>query len=109
VFLVWRGAMAPPVETGIGALPEGTSRAVIEQLDRVLRTGAADDELVWMLAWYHAAGGHVFELFGATPRVAAFAAGAPEDAWRRATITAESMRRRGQLGYYWSVLAAGAP
>jgi hypothetical protein len=109
VFLVWRGAMAPPVETGIGALPEGTSRAVIDQLDRVLRTGAADGELAWMLAWYYAAGEHVFDLFGATPRVAAFAAGTPRDAWRRAAITADSMRRRGQLGSYWGALAAGAP
>jgi hypothetical protein len=109
VFLVWRGAMAPPVETGIGPLPDGTSRAVIEQLDRVLRGSAADDELAWMLAWYHAEGGHVFELFGATPRVAAVAEGVPRDTWRRAAIGVESMRRRGQLGYYWATLSAGAP
>lgn len=61
-----------------------------------------------MLAWYYAAGGHVFELFGATPRVPAFAKGVTPDAWRRAAITADSMRRRGQLGIYWSTLAAGA-
>jgi hypothetical protein len=109
VFLVWRGAMAPPVETGIGALPDGTTRAVVEQLDRLLRAGKGDDELAWMLAWYHAKGGDVFELFGATPRVAAFAATSPPDAWRRAGITADSMRRRGQLGMYWTALAAGAP
>lgn len=110
VFLVWRGAMAPPVETGIGALPDGTSRAVIEQLDRLLRRGAEeDDELAWMLAWYYGDGAYVFELFGATPRLTAFAERKPRDAWRRAGITAESMRRRGQLGLYWSALAAGTP
>jgi hypothetical protein len=109
VFLVWRGAMAPPMETGIGPLPDGTSRATVEQLDHLLRRGAGDEELAWMLAWYHAEGGHVFELFGATRRVVAFAQGSPPDAWRRAGITADSMRRRGQLGLYWSTLAAGAP
>jgi hypothetical protein len=62
-----------------------------------------------MLAWYHGEGGHVFELFGGTPRLAAFAEAEPHDAWRRAAITAESMRRRGQLGHYWSTLAAGTP
>jgi hypothetical protein len=109
VFLVWRSAMAPPVETGIGSLPDGTSRAVIEQLDTLLRRGDDDDELAWMLAWYHGEGGHVLELFGATPRVTAFAAGTPRDAWRRAKITTASMQRRGQLGLYWSALAVGAP
>ena len=109
VFLVWRGAMAPPVETGIGTLPDGTSRAVIDQLDRVLRGGAGDDELAWMLAWYHGEGGHVFELYGATPRVVAFAERVAPEAWRRAPITAVSMARRGQLGSYWSTLASGAP
>jgi hypothetical protein len=109
VFLVWRGAMAPPVETGIGPLPDGTSRATVDRVDRLVGRSGGDEELAWMLAWYHAEGGHVFELFGGTPRLAAFAEAQPRDAWRRAAITAESMRRRGQLGRYWSTLAAGTP
>lgn len=108
VFLVWRGAMAPPMETGIGPLPDGTSRGAMEQLDHLLRHGAADDELAWMLAWYYGKGSHVFELFGATGRVVALAEGSPPDAWRRIEIVTDSMRRRGQLGVYWSSLAAGA-
>lgn len=108
VFLVWRGAMAPPMETGIGSLPDGTSRATLEQLDHLLRDGMVDDELAWMLAWYHAEGRHVFELFGATRRVLALAESCAPDAWRRGGITADGMRRRGQLGVYWSALAAGA-
>lgn len=107
VLLVWRGAMAPPIETGIAALPEGTSRTVVGELDARIRRGASDDELAWMLAWYHAQGGHVFELFGATPRLAEFAEQTPHDAWRSAGITPASMGRRGQLGHYWTSLAAG--
>lgn len=109
VFLVWRSAMAAPVETGIGPLPDRTSREVIEQLDRLLRRGDADAELGWMLPWYHAEGGHVLELLGGTPRVLAYAESGAREEWRRAGITAESMRRRGQLGAYWTALAAGAP
>jgi len=62
-----------------------------------------------MLAWYHGEGAHVFDLFGGTPQVAAFARQHEPDAWRGASITAESMHRRGQLGHYWRALAAGTP
>jgi hypothetical protein len=109
VFLVWRGAMAPPSDTGIAALPDGTSRVVIEELDVRVRRGATDDELAWMLAWYHGEGAHVFELFGATPTLLAFAGDRPHEAWRSARFTAATMERRGQLGRYWMDLAAGTP
>jgi hypothetical protein len=109
VFLVWRGAMAPPSTTGIAALPDGTSRAVIEDLDARVRRGDADAELGWMLAWYMAEGRFVFELYGGTPRLFRFADAPAADAWRSAGITAASMAQRGQLGRYWTTLAAGAP
>jgi hypothetical protein len=107
VFLVWRGAMAPPAETGIATLPDGTSRTVIEELDIRVRRGAADDELAWMLAWYLGEGPHVFELFGGTPRLFRFAEREPPGAWRSAHISSASMARRGQLGRYWTALVAG--
>jgi hypothetical protein len=109
VFLVWRGAMAPPSTTGIAALPDGTSRAVIEDLDARVRRGDADAELGWMLAWYMAEGRFVFELYGGTPRLFRFADAPAADAWRSAGITAASMAQRGQLGRYWTTLAVGAP
>lgn len=109
LFLVWRGAMAPPSDTGIAALPDGTSRTVIEKLDDQVRRGATDDELAWMLAWYHGEGAHVLELFGATPVLLAFAEAWPREAWRSARITPDKMERRGQLGRYWMDLAAGTP
>jgi hypothetical protein len=109
VFLVWRGAMAPPARTGIAALPDGTSRTVIEELDARIRRGVADDELAWMLAWYHGEGAYVFDLFGGTQRLVDFANRAPRDAWRSAGITPATMAHRGQMGWYWTTLAAGAP
>jgi hypothetical protein len=109
VFLVWRSAMAPPSATGISALPDGTSRAVIEDLDARIRRGETDAELAWMLAWYVDEGRFVFELYGGTPPLFRFADALPPDAWRAAEVTPASMAQRGQLGRYWTALAAGAP
>jgi hypothetical protein len=106
VFLVWRGAMAPPSTTGIAALPDGTARAVIEDLDARVRRGETDAELAWMLAWYATDGRFVFELYGGTPRLLAFADSIAPDAWRMAGITPAAMAQRGQLGRYWTELAA---
>ena len=107
-FLVWRGAMALPSESGIADLPDGTSRAVVAELDARVRRGAADEELRWMLAWYCVDGRHVFELYGGTPRLLAFADAVAGDAWRAAGITPARMAGRGQLGMYWTALSAGA-
>ena len=108
VFLVWRGAMAPPATTGIAALPDGTSRAVIRELDARVRRGETDDELAWMLAWYLRDGRFVFELYGGTPALFGYAERLAADTWRSAGITSASMTQRGQLGRYWTMLAAGA-
>ncbi len=105
VFLVWRAAMAPSAETGIASLPEATSRAVISQLDAEVRRGAVDAELGWMLAWYVSGGRFVFELYGATAALLDFADATPSDMWRSRPITPDTMRRRGQMGYYWTMLA----
>ena len=109
VFLVWRGAMALPSESGIADLPDGTSRAVIAELDARVRRAESDEELRWMLAWYCVEGSHVFELYGGTRTLFAFADAAAPDGWRAAGITPAWMAGRGQLGMYWTALAAGAP
>ena len=105
VFLFWRAAMAPSAETGIASLPDAASRVVIEQVDARIRAAAADEELAWMLAWYVSGGRFVFELYGATTRFFAFADSTPPDAWRSHSITANTMRERGQMGHYWTALA----
>ena len=108
VFLVWRAAMASPADSGIAPLPDGTVRVVIDELDAWARRDAADGELAWMLGHYHALGPTVIELYGASPRLIALAESAGPDAWRTAGLTAAAMARRGQMGRYWSTLAAGA-
>jgi hypothetical protein len=108
-FLVWRGAMASPADTGIPPLPDGTTRVVIDELDAWARRGVADDELIWMLAWYHALGPSVLELYGASPRLLRLAESVDAERWREVGITTAAMVRRGQMGRYWSALATGAP
>jgi hypothetical protein len=105
VFLVWRAAMAPPAESGIASLPEVASRLVVSQLDAHVRRGVADEELAWMLSWYVAGGRFVFELYGATAALLDFADATPFDMWRSRPITPDTMRQRGQMGYYWTTLA----
>ncbi|HKP16667.1 MAG TPA: hypothetical protein VJT85_11390 [Gemmatimonadaceae bacterium] len=105
-FLVWRGAMAPPADSGIASLPDGTIRLVMDELDAWARRGATDPELRWMLGHYHALGPSVLELYGASAALISLAASAGPDAWRAAAITPASMAGRGQLGRYWTELAA---
>ncbi|MEP6989304.1 MAG: hypothetical protein ABJA80_00120 [bacterium] len=107
-FLVWRGAVELPALTGIAPLPDGTVRAVIDALDARHRRGQADAEQAWMLAWYHAQSPDLLELYGATPRLLELAGSAKADAWRDAGLTAAHMVLRGQMGRYWTELAAGA-
>ena len=104
-FLVWRGAMAPPAESGIASLPDGTIRVVIDELDAWARRGATDAELRWMLGHYHAVGPSVLELYGASASLIRVAADTGGDAWRSAGIVPASMAGRGQLGRYWTALA----
>jgi hypothetical protein len=104
-FLVWRGAMATPADSGIASLPEGTIRLVIDELDAWARRGGADTELRWMLGHYHAVGPSVLDLYGASVPLIRLAADVGGDAWRAAGITRASMAGRGQLGHYWTALA----
>ena len=105
-FLVWRGAMAPPADSGIASLPDGTIRLVMDELDAWARRGATDAELRWMLGHYHALGPSVLELYGASASLIRLAADVGGNAWLAAEITPASMAGRGQLGRYWTDLAA---
>lgn len=104
LFLVWRGAMELPVHTGIAPLPDGTVRAVIEKLDERVRHEQGDDELAWMLAWYHAQSPFLLELYGATPALMRFAHTRDADAWREENLSRQAMAMRGQMGRYWIAL-----
>jgi hypothetical protein len=68
----------------------------------------ADDELGWMLAWYHSQSPDLLELYGASGELMRFVESVPADAWRRAGITAQGMAGRGQMGLYWAEKSSGA-
>jgi hypothetical protein len=107
IFLVWRGSMFPPAETGIAPLPDGTVRTVIETL-AVRARDTADDELGWMLAWYHSKSPDLLELYGASRELVRFAEAVPPDAWRTADISGAEWSARGQMGRYWLAKKNGA-
>jgi hypothetical protein len=107
VFLVWAGALFPPMQTGIAPLPDGTVRSVFDALCSRVRD-FPDEELMWMLAWYHARSPDLFDLYGATRDLMdRLDASSPED-WRDAGVTAQGMAGRGQMGRYWAEKANGA-
>ncbi|MDB4882123.1 MAG: hypothetical protein JWL95_889 [Gemmatimonadetes bacterium] len=108
-FLVWRSAMVLPADSGIPPLPEGTVRIVIDELDARARREPVDEELSWMLAWYHALAPFLLELYGASPRLVQLASSGGAESWREARFTPAAMKGRGQLGRYWSALATSAP
>ncbi|CAN5885007.1 hypothetical protein BH11GEM1_BH11GEM1_36940 [soil metagenome] len=109
IFLVWRGAVGLPAASAIAPLPDGTVRAVVQALDVRVRRNEADDEQLWMLAWYHAESPDLLGLYGATQELVSAAERCDPDAWRYGGITRASMSLRGQMGRYWYELTAGAP
>ena len=57
-----------------------------------------------MLAWYHAHGAHLFDLYVADPIVERTAHDVGAEQWRVVGPNPESMRDRGQLGDYWRAM-----
>jgi hypothetical protein len=105
-FLVWRGAMAPPADSGIASLPDGTIRLVMDELGRVGparsdRPRVALDARPLPCSW----------TFGARALWSERIADSSRRRRRRrrlarGEITPGSMAGRGQLGRYWTDLAA---
>ncbi len=108
VFLVWYSAIMPPQDTGIPPLPDGTVRSVFDALDAAVRAGLYDAELAWMLAWYHSQSPDLFAVYGASDDLMSFIAATPASDWKGATIVADVMALRGQMGNYWVRKANGA-
>lgn len=104
VFLAWCGLSEPPVQSGIAELPETSIRNVLLELDRAIRNGTADEELRWMLAWYHASFGYVFEHFGPVRSLDSFIAGVAADAALSHRDDRRRFAGRGQLGIYWATV-----
>ena len=104
VFIAWYGFTEPPVQSGIAELPESAIRATMEELDRAIRSGRADEELRWMLAWYHASFGYVFEHFGPLRSLDRLLEETPADEALSHREERPGFAGRGQLGVYWSAV-----
>jgi hypothetical protein len=104
VFLVWYSAVEPPMLSGISELPESAVRAALEELERACREAAIDDEMRWMLAWYHSVGDLALLRTPGLPSVEALVAEEDPLAWEDAETGDGRMKERGLLGRYWSSL-----
>ena len=103
-FIAWYGFTEPPVQSGIAELPESAIRACLEELDRSIRSERADEELRWMLAWYHASFGYVFEHFGPVRSLDGFIASIPANEALSHRDERDRFAGRGQLGVYWTAV-----
>ena len=107
-FLAWWSAVAPPAQSAILDLPEALVRDVVHALERRLQRGAGDDELRWMLAWYHGCAPLPFDVYGSGgDAIAGFVAGHAMDGWRTRALAPAAFMNRGQMGRYWRELLDG--
>ena len=80
-------------------------RGTLEALDRACREGVIDDEMRFMLGWYHRIGDFALLRTPGLPAVEAVARSGDPHAWEEASLGDGRMADRGLLGRYWSSLA----
>ncbi|HEX4684759.1 MAG TPA: hypothetical protein VH277_18720 [Gemmatimonadaceae bacterium] len=102
VFLAWRSFSALPVETGLAELPETEVRELMEVLETAIKTGAVDEELRLMLAWYRDVFGYVFDHFGPVRSLDPFIMEVSATDVRGRGPLVIRRADRGQLGLYWT-------
>lgn len=105
VFLVWYSAVEPPMLSGISELPETGVRATLDALEAACREDRIDDEMRWMLAWYHNVADFALLRVPGLRAVEDTIARADPFAWRSAARAGDAMQDRGLLGRYWMSLA----
>ena len=107
VFLTWYEGAEPAPLSGLAELPELAVRRTLELLEARCRRHEIDQELVWMLQWYHVVAEHsLLRLPGLRSLEAQLRVLDPE-AWHSARRP-DTLRGRGAMGRYWSSLRRAA-
>ena len=106
VFLAWWSSNAPPVETGLAELPESEVRELMAVLEHAIHTGAVDEELRLMLAWYRETFGYPFDHYGPVRPLDEFIGDLSSNDVRERGAAGIRRHDRGQLGRYWSQVLA---
>jgi hypothetical protein len=101
VFVAWLAFTAPSVFTGIAELPELQVRELMHTLNSAIVDGRVDDELRWMLVFYNAEFGYVFEHFGPVRALDELIAGRSLDDVYANRGDKARFEGRGQMGRYW--------
>ncbi len=107
VFLTWYEGAEPAPLSGLAELPELAVRRTLELLEARCRRQEMDQELAWMLPWYHVVAEHsLLRLPGLRCLEAQLRLLDPE-AWHSARRP-DTLHGRGAMGRYWSSLRRAA-
>lgn len=107
VFLAWYEGAEPAPLSGLAELPELAVRRTLELLEEHCRHREMDQELEWMLPWYHAVAEHSLLRWPGLRCLEARLRTLDPAAWEGARRT-ESLHGRGAMGRYWASLRRAA-
>jgi hypothetical protein len=101
-WFCWASAALPCEESGVDALDDdAVHRVLTAVLDHLVRD-RHDDELLDMLAWYHARAPMAFDRFADLDALAVAAAARAPEGWRLRGWDREQFHGRGAMGRYWT-------
>ena len=107
VFLAWYEGAEPAPLSGLAELPELAVRRTLELLEERCRRDELDDELAWMLPWYHIIAEHSLLRLPGLRCLEARVAALDPAAWESA-CRPDSLLGRGAMGRYWASLRRAA-
>ena len=107
VFLTWYEGAQPAPLSGLAELPELAVRRTLELLEERCRRDEVDQELAWMLPWYHVVAEHSLVRLPGLRYLEAQLRTLDPAAWETARRP-ETLHGRGAMGRYWSSLRRAA-
>jgi hypothetical protein len=107
VFLAWYEGAEPAPLSGLAELPELAVRRTLELLEERCRHGELDQELEWMLPWYHAVAEYSLLRLPGLRYLEARLRVLDPGAWEAARRP-DRLAGRGAMGRYWASLRRAA-
>jgi len=109
LFLSWYDLSEPACFTGVSELPSDGRYLVLEALNSAFARGAIDNDLPWMVPYYHHLTDFAFPNLNDHPVLARFLEDADPESYLRARLESRQFEGRGQMGRYWqSILSSPA-
>lgn len=101
-FLAWYDLSEPACYSGVSLRRDGEHLVLVgDAIDALIADGGCDDELAWMLPYYHYMTDHAFPGLESQPRLADFLRRGDPERYRAVPIAPDQFRGRGEMGAYW--------